>query len=673
MTGGPERPDMNRTKFYVTTPIYYVNDQPHIGHAFTTILADVLAQYHRLLKIPTHFLTGTDEHGQKVQKAAQAAGITPREQADRTVVRFQALWKKLHITNDDFIRTTEERHKKVVQGILQDLFDRGEIYRAEYDGWYCVPDERFFTEKDLVDGQCPECGRPVEKLTEANYFFRMSKYQEWLVRYIEENPKFIQPDSRRNETLGFLRKPLTDLCISRPKSRMGWGIDLPFDPDYVTYVWFDALVNYISAVGYREDPALFAKWWPASYHLVGKDILTTHTVYWPTMLKAMDLPMPETVFAHGWWLSGEDKMSKSRGNVVSPMDMIERVGVDAFRYFLVAEMVLGQDASFTEDSFTRRYNADLANDLGNLLNRVLAMIGKYCEGKMPEPSAVALDEADAKALWEKIQSAVKGMEVALEQMKLNDGVGQVIAAVREVNRFLERRQPWTLAKAEDPVPLRNCLYTASEALRVLAGLLYPVMPGKMNELRKALGMARPKPDLRRFGTWGVLKAGVPVGAPSAIFPRLVDEKEKVAEQQIELLPATPAAPAAAATAAPAPSAPPPAAEEKPAADGLIEYGDFTKVQLRTAKILQAFKIQGATKLLRLEVLMGEERRQLVAGIALHYEPEQLIGKTIVMVANLKPAVIRGVESQGMLLAATKGERMRLVTVDGDQASGAVVK
>ncbi|MBU1909236.1 MAG: methionine--tRNA ligase, partial [Verrucomicrobia bacterium] len=639
---------MNRKKFYVTTPIYYVNDEPHIGHAYTTILADVLAQYHRLLKIPTHFLTGTDEHGQKVQKAAQAAGISPQEQADRTVVRFQLLWKQLEITNDDFIRTTEERHKRVVQKILQDLYDRGEIYRAEYDGWYCVPDERFFMEKDLAEGKCPECGRPVEKLTEANYFFRMSKYQEWLVQYIRDNPKFIQPDFRRNETLGFLRKPLNDLCISRPKSRMNWGIDLPFDPEYVTYVWFDALVNYISAVGYLDDADTFAKWWPVSYHLIGKDILTTHTVYWPTMLKAMGLPMPETVFAHGWWLSGEDKMSKSLGNVVNPMDMIGKTGVDAFRYFLIAEMVLGQDAAFTAEAFTRRYNADLANDLGNLLNRVLAMITRYSEGKMPEPSTAVLEEPDGKALWETVQSAVQTMETALEQMRLNEGLGQVIRAVRAVNRYLELRQPWTLAKAVDPVPLRDCLYTASEALRVLAGLLYPVMPRKMAELRKALGMARPRPDIRRFRVWGVLKPCATVRTPGALFPRLTEEEEGK-DKQIELIPPEPSETPSAPPAAPVS---PPSAEENPAPP--IEYDDFAKVQLRTAKILQAYKIQGTAKLVRLEVLIGEERRQLVAGIALHYEPEQLIGKTIVLVANLKPVVIRGVESQGMLLAATKG-------------------
>jgi methionyl-tRNA synthetase len=332
---------MSASKFYITTPIYYVNDKPHIGHAYTTILADVLARYHRLAGEPTHFLTGTDEHGQKVQRAADKAGMTPQQQADATVVHFQNLWKRLGITHDDFIRTTEERHKKVVRQMLQILFDKGEIYRAEYDGWYDVTSETFVTEKDLPEGKKPEDLPNIVRIKEANYFFRMSKYQDWLIRHIQENPSFIQPEHRRNETLGFLRKPLQDLCISRPKSRLAWGIELPFDRDYVCYVWFDALANYISAVGYLSDDALFRKWWPVNYHLIGKDILTTHTVYWPTFLKALDVPQPQTVFAHGWWLYGDAKMSKSLGNVVDPMEMIDRFGVDAFRYFLMAEMIAG--------------------------------------------------------------------------------------------------------------------------------------------------------------------------------------------------------------------------------------------------------------------------------------------------------------------------------------------
>jgi len=660
---------MERKKFYVTTPIYYVNDKPHIGHAFTTILGDVLARFHRLLGVPTYFLTGTDEHGQKVQKAADAAGITPQQQADRTVVRFQDLWRKLKITNDDFIRTTEERHKKIVQKILQDLFDRGEIYKAEYDGWYCVPCERFYTEKDLVDGKCPECHRPVEKIKEANYFFRMGAYQEWLIQYIQDHPKFIQPDYRRNETLGFLRKPLQDLCISRPKTRMSWGIDLPFDTDYVCYVWFDALVNYISAVGYLSDEAMFKKWWPASYHLIGKDILTTHTVYWPTMLKAMGVEQPETIFAHGWWLSGDSKMSKSLGNVVNPMDMIERYGIDAFRYFVTAEMVLGQDAGFTEDAFLRRFNADLANDLGNLLSRLLNMITRYFGGRIPAAAADALSGAEEKELWGTIGAAVAGMEKAIADMKLNEGIAGTIAAVRAINRYLELKQPWTQAKAEDKTPLQTTLYTAVESLRVAAGLLYPVMPDKMGILRRALGIKDPRPNLAQLKVWGVLASGTEVKEIGSLFPRaeagaqleLVAQAAKKPEEAAPKAAKKPAAPAAAA----APAA--------PATPGLIDYEDFAKIQFRTAKVMAAEKVEGATKLLKLDVLIGEERRQIVAGIAMHYEPEKLVGRTVVIVANLKPATIRGVESNGMLLAASKGEAMKIITVDGDLSSGAVVK
>ena len=638
-------------KFYVTTPIYYVNDLPHVGHAYTTVLADVLARYHRLLGVPTFFLTGSDEHGQKVQKAAQAANLTPQEQADQTVVRFQQLWKKLGITHDDFIRTTEDRHKIIVQQILQDLLQRDEIYRAEYDGWYCVACERFYTAKDLVANACPECHRPVDMIREANYFFRMSKYQAWLIEYIQEHPKFIQPDFRRNETLGFLRKPLNDLCISRPKSRMSWGIELPFDADFVTYVWFDALVNYISAIGYRSDEAAFHKWWPASLQLIGKDILTTHTVYWPTMLKAMNLPLPETIFAHGWWLTGESKMSKSLGNVVNPMDMIERYGVDAFRYFLIAEMAMGQDASFTEEAFIRKFNADLANDLGNLLSRLLNMLGRYTQGKLPAAHTPAPAGAEEQALWDTVQAAVTSLERSVADLRLHDGLGAALGAVKAINRYLEVKQPWTLAKQTDPAPLHTTLYAAAEALRVAASLLYPVMPEKMTVVLRSLGQTRTTPKLEELRTWGVLKPGAPVKDFGPLFPRVVAGEEQ---------------PPAPATDGPAQ---PPAA----ASSELVDYDLFSKLELRTARIVAAERVAGATKLLKLDVVLGEERRQLVAGIALHYEPEALIGKTVVVVANLKPAVIRGVESRGMLLAASKGEQLRLVTLDGELSSGAKVK
>ena len=657
---------MQSAKFYVTTPIYYVNAKPHIGHAYTTILADVLARYHRLMGVPSFFLTGTDEHGQKVSQAAEKAGMTPQQQADGTVVRFQDAWKKFEITNDDFIRTTEPRHKTVVQAILQDLFDKDEIYRADYDGWYCVTCERFFTEKDLIDGKCPEpgCGRDVEKIRESNYFFRMSKYQDWLMQYIQDNPKFIQPDFRRNETLGFLKKKLNDLCISRPKSRMSWGIELPFDKAFVTYVWFDALLNYITAIGYLSDEAKFRKWWPASCQLIGKDILTTHTVYWPTMLKAMNLPLPETVFAHGWWLSGREKMSKTLGNVVNPMEYADKYGVDAFRYFLMAEMSLGQDADFTEDVFLRRYNTDLANDLGNLLSRVMKLIGSYCDGLVPSVGSLGQDEEFLKKV---ALAAVEKMADAVARMRIDIGLAEVATVVRETNRYLEKTQPWTLGKKGEKEQLGTVMYFSVEVLRIVSGLLYPVMPTQMIVLRKALGLSESQPDFSSLKTWGVIKPGAPIGQMINLFPRIApaaqDDKERKgsAMTEVPVLDKTQNVP-----------------EQKqpiaaPAGVAQIEYTDFTKVQLCTAVIESAEKVEGADKLLRLQIKIGDEARQIVAGIALHYKPEELPGKRIVVVANLKPAKIRGVESNGMLLAASSGGVMKLITVDGELPSGAVVK
>lgn len=645
------------SKFYVTTPIYYVNAQPHIGHAYTTVIADVLARYHRLAGDPSFFLTGTDEHGQKVAQAAARANMTPQRQADETVVRFQELWKKLEITNDDFLRTTEERHKLVVSRILQDFYDRGEIYKAEYDGWYCVACERFYTEKDLIDGKCPEpgCGRSVDRLTETNYFFRMSKYQDWLIEYINEHPRFILPEFRRNETLGFLRKKLNDLCISRPKSRMAWGIELPFDRDFVTFVWFDALINYISGIGYLADDAMFRKWWPASCQLIGKDILTTHTVYWTTMLKAANLPMPETFFAHGWWLTGETKMSKSSGNVVDPMSFADKYGVDAFRYFLLAEMIMGQDAAFSEEAFVRRYNADLANDLGNLLSRVMKMVSSHCGGKIPASDKAGPEEQE---LRESALSATAAMAAGMDDLRIDHGISAVIATVRTANRYLEKKQPWTLAAKGKVDELNTVLYAAAEALRIVSGLLYPVMPGKMGELRRTLGIVEKHPNLADLQVWGRLVSGTAIGGAISLFPRIdaaavakKDEKPSVADSAKSQSPQT-----------------------VPEGVTNIEYADFEKVHLRTAKILLAEKVAGADKLMRLELEVGTERRQIVAGIAQYYKPEDLPGRTIIIVANLKPRKMRGVESNGMLLAATTSDnRLRLVTVDGEAGSGCVVK
>ena len=649
---------MSNNTFYVTTPIYYVNDKPHIGHAYTTVLADVLARWHRAAGDDVWFLTGTDEHGQKVEKAAAKNGLTPIEQCNTTVVRFQELWKRLGITNDDFIRTTEERHKKIVRAIMQDLYDRDLIYKAEYKGYYCVGCERFFTEKDLIDGKlCPDCQREVDTIVESNYFFRMSKYQDWLIQYITEHPDFIQPAFRANETLGFLRKPLEDLCISRPKSRLSWGIELPFDQDYVCYVWFDALINYISAIGYGVDQARFERYWTSCIHLIGKDILTTHSVYWPTMLKAIGLPMPKTIFAHGWWLTGSRKMSKSLGNVVNPMDMADKYGVDAFRYFLLAAMTPGNDASFTEEDFLQRFNTDLANDLGNLLSRVVKLSIKNFGGTLPAPPPLQPLELE---LLSKAGLAVKQLETELNAMKLDRGINAVMNVVREANKFLERTAPWTLAKEGKTDRLAAVLYTAAQTLEIVSGLLFPIMPEKMTQLRRSLGLSEEEitktdfKSLSEFADPGASTKRTMVDMPP-LFPRIVVEKAE------EAAPAKPEKQKKQEVKAPK-------TKDVVVPEGMVTIEQFFKTQLRTAKVLEAERIEGKTRLLHLKVDLGNgDVRSLVAGIAQQYAPEDVVGKTIIVVANLMPAKIAGFESCGMLLAAKNETSLKLVTVDGGDA------
>ena len=496
---------MSKT-FYLTTPIYYVNDKPHIGHAYTTILADVLARYHRNAGRETFFLTGLDEHGQKVQQAAEDRGIEPQKHCDEMAPRFIDLWEKLHISYDDFIRTTENRHKKIVQMFLQKVYDAGDIYEDEYEGLYSVSEERFITEKEAESDEF----RDIKKLKEKNYFFKMGKYQDALIDHIKSNPKFIQPEHRKNEILGFLRQPLNDLCVSRPKSRLNWGIELPFDKEYVTYVWFDALINYITAPGFGKDHESFDKWWPVSYHLIGKDILTTHAVYWPTMLMSANIELPQSIFAHGWWLMGESKMSKSIGNVINPMDLIDDYGVDPVRYYLMREMVLGQDSNFTMESFIQRYNSDLANDFGNLLSRISTLMKKNYDGRIPDPGELSEAELRIKTKGESLCGTVNGM---IKNMRLNEAIENTMQYIRSVNKYMEENAPWKLVK-EDKSAAGKILYTAGEALRLGAVLLSPVMPNRTAILLDALNA--PGVDL----SWGGLKPGETLKDHEPLFPRV---------------------------------------------------------------------------------------------------------------------------------------------------------
>ena len=611
--------------FYLTTPIYYVNDKPHIGHAYTTILADVLTRFHRKTGEDVFFLTGLDEHGQKVQQAAENRGVDPIDHCDEMAPRFLELWEKLHIQNDDFIRTTEKRHVAVVQKILQDVFDSGDIYEDEYEGLYSISEERFITEKEAESGDF----RDIKKIKEKNYFFKMSQYQQPLIDHINKNPKFIQPEHRKNEVLGFLKKPLGDLCISRPKSRLNWGIELPFDSNYVTYVWFDALINYITAVGYNVDEDGFNKYWPANYHLIGKDILTTHSVYWPTMLMSAKIPLPLGIFAHGWWLSGESKMSKSLGNVVDPLGLIEEYGVDPVRYYLMREMVLGQDANFTMESFIKRYNSDLANDFGNLLSRVSNLLKKFFDGKIPRDED---DSPEGIVIKENGIKVVSDVWNHIESMRVSEAIETTLQYIRSVNKYMETMAPWKLAKS-DKDAAGKVLFTAAEALRISAVLLAPVMPNRTQIVLETFNAAGSSLE------WGGLTPGKSLNKHDALFPRIdVKKLEKPSQSN----------------------------GKKTEPNNVITFDEFQNVELKTAKVLEAEKVDSADKLLKLQVEVGDEKRQLVAGIAKFYKPEELVGKMIVVVANLKPATIFGLESYGMLLAAKKGKDLTLITIDGEK-------
>ena len=501
------------SKFYLTTPLYYVNDKPHIGHAYTTILADVLARFYRSMEYDVFFLTGTDEHGQKVQEAAKKRNVDPKSHVDEYVNRFKELWAKLNISHDGFIRTTDIQHTKKVQTLLQSLFKKGDIYLDEYEGLYSVSEERFVTEKEVAEGTF----REIKSLKEKNYFFRMSKYQDKLISHIKKHPEFIQPKSRWNEVLGFLKKPLNDLCISRPKSRLNWGIEIPFDKDYVTYVWFDALLNYITAIGWGDNQKNFDYWWPADYHLMAKDILTTHTVYWPTMLMAADIPLPKTIFSHGWWLMEDSKMSKSLGNVIDPMDIIEEFGADAIRYYLMRDMVLGMDSNFTMERFTKRYNSDLANDYGNLVNRVTMLIQKHFEGKIPDSGEYNKDDLELIAITKVTPQNVKRL---FSEMKIHDAIENILSLMRKINAYLEIKAPWKSIKDnnEQKSNAATTLALSADVLRICSQLLHPIMPTKTQSIIEILGASNiPICDT----TLGSLKAGFILGSGKSPFPRII--------------------------------------------------------------------------------------------------------------------------------------------------------
>lgn len=655
------KPEKN---FFLTTPIYYVNDVPHIGHAYTTVAADVVARFKRLDGYKVFFLTGTDEHGQKVQQAARELGVDPQQHVDNLHRRFKELWGRLEISNSDFIRTTEERHKKVVQEILLELHEKGEIYKDSYEGWYCMPDERFWTEKDLVNENCPECGRKVEKIKEYNYFFKMGQHGAWLEQYIRENPGFIQPESRRNEVLGFLGKPLGDLCISRPKERLPWGIPLPFDGDYVTYVWFDALINYISVFGNLEQ-IRNGEFWPADHHLVGKDILTTHAVYWSTMLRALGLEPAKNIFAHGWWTVNGQKMSKSLRNVVEPNLLIDQFGADAIRYFILREVPFGLDGDFSHKALIGRINSDLANNLGNLLNRTLNMMKRYHENVIPEPDG-SQEDAALKEEFKKGIEDVRKLYADLTYSKILERIWRLVDAS---NQYIDKSGPWNLFKTDEGKKrLASVMYNTAECLRQIGILIYPFMPSAAAKIMTQLGiqMLPEEQGMDSIREWGWLKPGTVVNMGPQLFPRIED---KQAEQIL----------AAAGTPAGQPGNTPTEGKstlnEQVTSEQIeqVTIEDVMKIDLRTGLILEAERVPKSKKLLKLKVDIGTEVRQVVAGIAEAYEPEKLVGRTIILVANLKPAKLMGIESQGMLLAANNDGKLVLAGFDEETAKGIRVR
>ena len=644
----------DKKKFYITTAIAYASTKPHFGNTYEVIMTDAIARYKRQCGYDVHFLTGTDEHGQKIENKAADAGIQPKEYVDRVAGEIRRIWDLMNTTYDHFIRTTDDYHERAVAHIFKKLYEQGDIYKGHYEGWYCTPCESFFTDTQLVDGKCPDCGREVKKATEEAYFFRMSKYADRLMEHIDTHPEFIQPDSRRKEMVNnFLKPGLQDLCVSR--SSFKWGIPVDFDPNHVVYVWLDALSNYITALGYDPDnadqPALFGKNWPADVHIIGKDIMRFHSIYWPIFLMALDIPLPKSIFGHPWFNFGTDKMSKSRGNVIYADELAEYFSVDGVRYYALAEMPYANDGSITYENIINRYNTDLANNLGNLVSRTVAMTKKYFDGVIPAPEAEEGTDAELKAL---ALSTVASFREKMDTYHIADAIDDVVTLLRRTNKYIDETTPWTLAKDESlKGRLGTVMYNLLECIRFAAVLLEPIIPATSESIYKQIGTD--KTDYASLSAFGGMTAGASVGEASVLFAR-IDEKKLLDEVHAKMEAQAKAAEAAEKAA------------QKPEGLALIGIEDFMNVELRSAQIIACEKVPKAKKLLKLQIDLGYEKRQVVSGIAKFYEPEALIGKKVILVTNLKPAVLCGIESNGMILASGE-DTIRVVFLDPETPLG----